>query len=273
MHPIERLRMVARAGRDDATLLAREAASALAAFSSEPAGLVTACRALVARQPTCGPVWWLAARVLAAADPTREAWRAAGELDADPTAAVLAAAVPEDATVAVLGWPEQVAAAVARRGDVRALVVDARDEGAGLVQWLCRRDGDAELVPESALAAAVGASDLVLLEAVAAGAGGSGTEAGLVAVAGSVAAAATARQLGVAVWAVVGVGRLLAPSLWEAVSARVPPTGAPWDADEEIVPLSWVDLVAGPEGLEPVEVALGRSTCPPAPELLRLAPR
>src|SRR6266516_3347515 len=82
MHPIERLRVVARAAGAGPALLAREAAGALAAFGDDPAGLVTACRRLVDRQPTSGPMWWLAARVLGAGDPTVEAWRAADDVDA-----------------------------------------------------------------------------------------------------------------------------------------------------------------------------------------------
>jgi hypothetical protein len=287
MHPIERLRSVARAGREDATTLAREAASALAAFSSEPAALVTACRALVARQPTCGPVWWLAARVLAAADPGMEAWQAARELGRDDTPFVLAAALPEGATVVVLGWTEQVASALVRRGDVQALVVDALEEGGPLVRWLRRGDVEAELVPESGVASAVRGSQLVLLEATALGgplepghepASGAEPQAapgpepgsgagGLVALAGSAAAAATARQCGVPVWAVAGVGRVLPPTLWNAMTTRLAANPCPWNDEEEIVPLTWVDAVAGPLGVEPVAEALARPTCPPAPEL------
>ena len=75
MHPIERLRLVARAGAEGrSALLAREAATALAMFSDDPAGLVTACRRLVDRHPTSGPMWWLAARVLVSSDPGGEAW-------------------------------------------------------------------------------------------------------------------------------------------------------------------------------------------------------
>jgi hypothetical protein len=313
VHPIERLRLVARAGREDPAVLAQEAASALAAFSSESAGLrgpnaqpglrgpnaqpglrgpnagagprglraggpnpaaslVTACRALVARQPTCGPMWWLAARVLSAADPGREAWRAARELDVDPTGAVLAAALPDEATVVVLGWPSLAGEALARRGDVRALVVDALDEGEPLVRWLRRADADteAEVVPESGLGAAVRTAGLVLLEAAALGAGAAP---GLVAISGSAAAAATARQSGVPVWAVAGTGRLLPPSLWEALTARLGTVDRRWDGQEEIVPLAWVDAVAGAEGVELVEAALARATCPPAPELAHPAPR
>ena len=48
--------MVARAAGEGPALLAQEAAGALAAFGDDPAGLVTACRRLVDRQPTSRPV-------------------------------------------------------------------------------------------------------------------------------------------------------------------------------------------------------------------------
>src|SRR6266480_2478791 len=113
MHPIERLRMVARAAGEGPALLAQEAAGALAAFAGDPAGLVTACRRLVDRQPTSGPIWWLSARV-----------RAAEELSDDDTPSVLAAHLPDDATVCVIGRPELAEEALIRRGDLPVLVVD-----------------------------------------------------------------------------------------------------------------------------------------------------
>ena len=267
MHPIERLRMVARAGREEATLLGRESASALASFADEPATLVTACRRLVDRQPTCGPVWWVAARVLSAPDPAREAWRAGDALCRDPTASALAAALPEEGSVVVLGWPEKAAEALARRGDVRAFVVDALDEGSTLAGWLQRSGSDVELVPESGLGAAVAASGLVLLEASALGL------AGFVAVSGSAAAATVARQAGIPVWAVAGEGRVLPGMLWDEIAGRMGARGSPWAEAEEIVPLDWVDAVAGPDGVVSVSDALDRPTCPPAPELVNPASR
>jgi len=264
MHPIERLRMVARAGRADATLLGREAASALASFAGDPAGLVTACRRLVARQPTCGPVWWVAARVLSAADPATEAWRAGDDLARDPTASALAYELPEDVTVVAVGRPEVASEALLRRGDVRALVVDALDEGSSLVSALRRADGDAVLVPESGVGAAVSCAAIVVVEAAAMG------PTGLVATAGSAAAAAVARQRHVPVWAVAPAGRLLPAPLWDALAASLAGSGdAPWDELEEVVPLDWVDAVVGPHGAAGPAEAVASPTCPPAPELVR----
>src|SRR5438093_11463754 len=106
MHPIERLRWVARAPDNEVSLLAAEAADALAAFADDPAGLVIACRRLIERRPACAPLWWIASRVLCALDPGLEAVTAAVELERDPTAALLADELPGGA-VAVVGWPEQ----------------------------------------------------------------------------------------------------------------------------------------------------------------------
>ncbi len=263
MHPFERLRMAARAGGEDPGLVARQAASALAAVAGEPAALVTACRRLVDRQPSCGPLWWLAARVLAAADPSNEAWRAADDLRHDPTARALADALPEGATVTVLGSPRQVGWALARRGDVRALVVDARGEGGRLLYKLDEEGADVAAVAESGLGAAVLAGDLVVLEADALGPDG------LVAVAGSRAAAAVAAHAGVPVWVGAGVGRVLPEGLWAALAVRLDQSPEPWARPWERVPIDLVEVIVGPTGPESLTEALSRAGCVAVPELTR----
>lgn len=262
MHPIERLRYVARASGAPHALLVRETAAALGSFGSDPSGLITACRRIVARQPTSGPVWWLAARVLTAPDPLPEAWAAVEEMEQDRTARELAYALFDDATVCVLGWPDTIAEALVRRGDVEVLVVDSLGEGSGLVHRLLAADLDALDVPAIGLGAAAADADLVLLEASAIG------QDSFLGVTGSRAAAATARHAGVPVWLVGGVGRLLPVRMWDAMVARVE-TEDPWDADDEIVPLDLVDRVVGPDGPEPVADALLRTDCPVAPELFK----
>ena len=264
MHPIEQLRYVARAAGEGPALLAREAAGALAAFSGDPAGLVTACRRLVDRQPTSGPIWWLAARVLGAPDDgAAEAWQAASELERDRTVEALVLALPDDAQVTVLGWPEQAAAALRRRGDARVLVIDAAGEGTGLVRRLTGSGVDAELVEETGLGAAAGDSEVVLLEAMALG------PTGFIAVAGSRAAAAVGRHAGATVWVAAGVGRVLPGRLWDALVARLETQGEPWEAIDELVPLDLVDAVVGPDGPQPAADAVRRADCPIAPELLK----
>lgn len=264
MHPIERLRYVARASGAEQALLVRETAAALASLGFDPPGLVTACRRIIERHPASGPLWWLSARVLTAGDPVAEAWQAADDIGSDSTPRELAHALPDGASLCVLGWPELVGEALPRRGDVRVLVVDALDEGSGLVRRLAASDVDASDVPVTGLGAAAADVQVVVLEASAMG------PQGLVAVAGSRAAAAVAHHAGVPVWAVAGVGRLLPSRMWEALARRVDDGSAePWEMEDEVVPIDLVDQVAGPAGLLPTRDALRRIDCPVAPELLR----
>ena len=185
MHPIERLRYVARAAGADPSLLVRETAAALADMVRvEPVGLVSACRRLVERHVTTGPVWWLTARVLTAGDPGQAAWVAATEMEDDPTPGLLTAALPDDATVTIVGWPDVAASALHRRGDAEVLVVDAMGDGSALARRLGQAGTDTSVVPDTGVAAAAIVSDLVLIEALAAG------PTGILATSGSHAAAA-----------------------------------------------------------------------------------
>lgn len=263
MHPIERLRYVARASGAPQDLLVQETARALASFGGDPQALVTACRRIVSRQPSSGPLLWFAARVLTAGDPASEIWEASGLVAADPTAAELAQSLPEGATVVVLGWPGTIGDALARRGDLHVLVIDALGEGSGLVRRLLDADVEAVDVRQAGLGTAVADADLVLLEATAIGP----TEA--LAVSGSLAAAAVAHHARVPVWLVGGVGRLLPQRMWEGLRARAVHAAEPWDADDEVLPLDLVDCIVGPAGPEPVEQALGRTDCPVATELFK----
>jgi hypothetical protein len=265
MHPIERLRMVARAAGEGPALVAQEAAGALVAFGDDPAGLVTACRRLVDRQPTSGPIWWLAARVLCSTEPTQEAWRAVEELQDDGTPGQLAAALPDAAVVTVVGLGEHTGDALVRRGDLEVLLVDNDTVEPHLIRRLQRTDTMLDAIPSSGTGAAVAASDIVVFEASAIGPGG------LVVPAGSRAAAAVAHHAGLPVWAVSGVGRVLPGRLWDALAARLDEDDEPWLAAEELVPPDLVDSVVGPDGVRPTAQAIGAPTCPVAPELLKEA--
>jgi hypothetical protein len=263
VHPFERLRHVARAEGAGPTRLTLAAASALAGLGDDHAGLVTGCRQMVDRHPAVGTLWWLSARLLTADDPDREAWAVAEALENDATPKVVAAELPDDATVVVLGWPELVAPSLHRRADLQVLAVDALGEGGLLADTLADADIDAVGVPEAGLGAAVVEADLVLLEASALGPGG------LVAVSGSRAAAAVARHAGVAVWAVAGEGRTLPGPMWNALARRLENAGDPWDAEDEVVPLDMVDVVVGPWGRGSPAEAIVRTDCPVAPELFK----
>jgi hypothetical protein len=260
VHPIERLRYVARAGGVDQGELVREAAAALSGLSDDPGGLIMSCRRLLARHPTAGALWYLSARMLTG-DPRAEAWNVTEELEHDATPRHLARLLPEEARLTVVGYPELTALALPKRGDVEVLAVDAGGDGAQLARRLRGADVEAIDVPDAGVAAAVAASQVVVLEASCLGPGG------FVAATGSRAAAAVARQAGVPVWLVVGVGRALPPRFWDAAIAGLGGE-EPWEEPEELVPLALVDRAVAPDGGHPAVDLTGRADCGPVPELL-----
>ncbi len=123
MHPVEHLRAIARSATDDPTDLAASAALALGELARiDPAALVAAARRLVERQPACGAIWWVAARVLAAADPESECEAAAEELWADPTFGYVEAASLEVPGGVSSSWdPAEIATAGAVGVEVLAI--------------------------------------------------------------------------------------------------------------------------------------------------------
>jgi len=120
VHPIERLRFVARAGWAGPSELAVEAAYALAELAEqEPAALLPACRRLLERNPGLAPLWWVAARVLCAGDPLEEADRCAGELEDDRTEELL------EEALAGRRWIRHGGVAEATTAEVVVVSVDA----------------------------------------------------------------------------------------------------------------------------------------------------
>lgn len=265
VHPIERLRYVARSSGGDQRLLVRETATAIAGLDLDPAGLVVACRRLVERHPSSGPLWWLCANLVTSPDPLREAWGLANQIDEDPTPGELFDNLPDGATVCIVGWPDLVGDALARRGDIRALVVDSNSEGSSLVRRLQRVDVDAEEISAVGTGAAVEASDLVVVEAVAAGPDGA-----LCSI-GSHAAAAVAYCSKVPVWLVAGRGRRLPEPMWQAMQKRLSDCDDGWNMPFERVPLAMITAVLGPDGLVEPDPSSLAPECPMAPELLRIS--
>jgi hypothetical protein len=288
MHPIERLRWVARSPEGDLSLVAAEAAEALAGFADDPAGLVIASRRLIERRPAAGPLWWLASRVLCSLEPAFEAVAAAADLERDRTPVALAGDLP-GGTIAVVGWPDQASAALRMRGRMgggsgavretgapadRVVVVPTGSEGSlssrpgwrepppdawGCTDWLQSHGVDARLLRPGEVAAAGRRCVLALLEATAVGPDS------FVAAAGSAALADAARGEHRPVWLVAGVGRVLPGPLYDALVRRVGD-----DPAFEVVPLSAVDEVAGSAGPVP-RAQLARPPCPVAAELLRFS--
>ncbi len=76
--------------------LAAEAAWALADLAAREApAVLPACRRLLERHPDCGPLWWVAARVVGADDPAAEAEWCAAAIESDPTPELLVGALGE----------------------------------------------------------------------------------------------------------------------------------------------------------------------------------
>jgi hypothetical protein len=266
VHPIEHLRYVARARGADPSSLVRETAHAISSMRFDPSGLVVACRRIVERHPDCGPLWWFCAGLVTAPDPFEAAWRLADEIEADHTPAELAHALPDDATVVVIGFPEVAGQALARRGDLNVLVVDSCHEASGLVQRLERRGVPCEVVRAESVARAVEAADVVLVEALAV------SPQRVVATSGSAAAAMVGARLGVPVWLAAGVGRRLPDDIVAAIDERLSMGRDLWEIDHDVFPAHLVDQVAGPNGVAASSPAAFTPDCAPAPELLRKSP-
>ncbi len=263
--PAERLRAVTRRNVDD-DRLASEAADALAGFADEPASLVVACRRVLAHHPTHGPLWWVCARILAAAEPVAAAHQAVRDLDADRTADRLGATLPlldEGEVVASIGWPAVVDEAMVERFDIEALAI--RVEGTDATRSVRHRRGDHAVrvvdPGDPALARVV----RLLVPASAIGPSAALVPAGTSDALATIAAGASTGTAAGEVWLVGGVGRVLPARLY-AIAA--PGADGPQTNVEEMS-LQRFDRVAGPRGVERTADAAARVDCPIPPELLR----
>ncbi len=270
MHPIERLRYIARAGDEPAASLASEAAYTLAELSCyEPSAVLTACRRLLERHPSCGPLWWVGANLAATGDAFETGRRAGGELCSDPTpdrlASALKSTIPGGEAV-VLGVPVD----VALEGLCRARPYELRVVGDGHELRRAIRSvsyvSDTRDAPDVVGYAsgdeerAVEGAAVVIVEALAAGAGGCLLErsaADLVEVAG---------DSGVPVWALAGLGRALPAAIFQAAVDRSS------DSDREevaVVDFAAFTLAITPEGSIAPQALAEAATCPAGTELLR----
>ena len=238
MHPIERLRYVARAGVVPVAPLVRESAAALASFADDPKGLLTSCRRLLDRRSDCAPLVWLAARMLTAMDSRSEAARVIEALDADTTGRALQNgldALPAGSSVLAVGELEAFAAALHDRPDLRSL-----------------EPHDLE---------AAGSADLVLLTSDCVG------PSQALVVAETVAVAEMARGWGTPVWLIAGAGRILPDRMWSLLSARHRPDDPAMRGLAVLDLERFVTRVVTPSGLRTPAEAARRSDCPIVPEL------
>jgi hypothetical protein len=260
---MERLRYVARARGTDPAVLVAETAEAIDSLRPEPADLVNLCRRLVDRNPTCAPMWWFCATLLADVSALDRSWELAAEIEQDRTALEVAHALAEGATVATVGYPDTAADALVRRGDLTVLAIDAGGAAHALVRRCDRADVEAHLVPPESALGAIGAADVMLVEADACSADR------VVGAMGSSLAVALAATAQTPVWLVAGRGRRLPEPYRVAIErmAGCRAGGRPWESEVESFPLSHVARVAGPDGVVDAAVAIV-AECPFVPELI-----
>ena len=232
MHPIERLRAVARAREVDQSLLASEAAAVLGSFGADLPGLLTSCRRLLDRHPSAGALWWACARLLAAGDVWAESRAIRGDLGGETVATTLSLDLPDRVVVAVV--PD-----VAGGSDLAYELNGWRDD---LV--VAHDPGALHLDREE--------PRILLVEAGAAGPDR------FLALPGTADEIAAARDAGVPVWLVIDVGRRLPGPLFDVVVRRA---SAPSRGVEP------VEVVAASEAERVIEPR--RVDCPVPPELLR----
>lgn len=253
---------MARADGAGPALLVRETALALCELEFDPQSLLLACRRIVERHPTMAQLWWLCAHVVTAPEPFVRARELAREVERDDTPDHLDDALPDDASVVIVGWPFTTVKCLAQRGDALMLVVDSHGEGEALVDRLHDAQIAAELVPGECMAAAVRQSSVVIIEALACGPRQALT------VGGSHGVVETARALGKPVWLVTGAGTRLAAPLWDGMVAALNLYND-WHAGLDVVDVQRFDRIVGPYGsLEDASTQL-EAECPPATELLR----
>jgi len=269
MHPIEHLRYVARATGADPVSLVSETAQALRGLRSEPAGLVLAARRIVERHPTCAPLWWLCASVLAASEPFEKVRELSAQIDADETTNHLVDALPADATVCIVGWSPTALEALARRGDCRAIIVDSFGTGDAAVNALERLDIDVQGVTLEHAAIAVQMSDVVIIDALGCG----GTE--VLSVGGSHAVAALAYCENKPAWTVTRLGTRLPIELWNAMKLTNRDADAPWRSDVDVIPRQLLGRFIGPTGISDMDMNTAQNTvqnfvgeCPASTEML-----
>jgi hypothetical protein len=263
MHPIERLRYVANAtGADPATLVC-ETAMALRDLRIEPAGLVLACRRIIERHPTVGPLWWLCARLLSSASPFELAEQLATQITQDSTAIHLADALPADSTLCLVGWSYTGMQAVVQRGDCRVLVVDSHGDGQSAVNALERADVVAEYVALESAAGAIMTADVVVIEALACGPGEA------LCVGGSHGVASIAYCASRPAWLVAGIGTRLPDLMWSAMKERALCGRESWEVGTDVVPVEFFATVIGPKGISSASPSAFAAECAAMSELLR----
>ena len=283
MHPIEHLRYVARYRGGDAVGVAEEAAIALGSLGSDARALVPSCRRLLEAHPSCGPLYWVAARLICAEHLGDEVSKVLDLLRSDPTSEELAAGLESSADVAAEA-SGLVISALGMRPDVEIrLLGPAHELRTGLRAFGFDANVSGWDIDEAD--DAVVDADLAVVDALIAGPQGFiVTEAGRH-------LARSAQRARIPLWVCVGTGRLLPATLFsralsmnglfEHAATSEGDKDVPNDADtavthgsfEEIAAVQYLaasdaSRVVGPHGIAGTKVGLARASCRAPSELL-----
>ncbi len=264
MHPIERLRWIARTDDEPATSIAGEAAWTLGELGSkDPAAVLTASRRLVERQPTCGPLWWVCAHLVASVDPFETARRLSAELYSDPVPARVADSLAASFTSSdLLGATSPVDVlqqALARRGRYRLrLLAEPRALRRDLHLVGSVADEVTGFEPDEADEALAAASVLLVEPELA-------SPDGLLVAEPYAQVVEAAHRRHVPVWALLGTGRVLPAALGERARALA------GDRVRLLAP-RLLAVAVDETGDGDVARALSTPSCPPGTELTRGAP-
>lgn len=258
MHPIERLRWIARAEDEPVSAVAIEAALTLAELvRDEPAAALMAARRLVEHHPSAGPIYWACARVLAADDPLSEASAVSRALSLDETARHLSSLLKEGlgaGSVLVTSAPCQVleeALCLDPGGYVIRVVAEPQSLRHDVRSFGRVADEAIGYRPDECREALFGAAALVV-EALAAGPAAVLTRPPAAALVDGAAAA------GVPALLLVAEGRALPPPLAAAAARAAVTAGV-----AEVVPPGRFSSAVGRSGAGDAASLVSSVTCPP----------
>lgn len=262
MHPIERLRWIARADGEPAASLVTEAAWTLADLAeTEPQAVLSACRRLIERHPTCGPLYWAGATILTADDPVEAAHRISAALLDDPTTGHLATELNSSVTpgsVVVACEPaETLRGALERRPRYEVRLVGSLADLRSGVRMLAASGAEVTGYLDEELDEALDGAAVIVVEALAAGPS--------VALVTSTGAALAHEALPAALpcWLSVPTGRALpAPLVAAAVQAGLD------SGEAEVLGPDEFTLAVGPGGAGDPASVVSASSCPAASELV-----
>lgn len=266
MHPIERLRVLARDDEVPHAELAAETAGALAALGDDSRGMLAACRQMLARHPEAGPLWWACARMLSADDPEAEARAIRRNLADDAVGLSLALDLPQGIEVAIIGWSPLVNELAGRREDLKLNI--SWTGGLTFVEANLDTFHDPSLetydpdiddrvfdLKSHELVRSVERCEVLLVDVWVAG------DKAFFSSARNKEAMVAAHRCGTEAWAMVGVGRRLPEPLFEVVRQRIRTTATPRLVAADHTINEYASRV-----IEPVSIP-----CPCPPELLHLS--